>query len=83
MALLSALPAQNVGSSRPLFLLLVYLIAYSGVTLSLHFYSAIIYAFVVAYSNDETRVPSDCIPVQRWERKLEERRTNAASLESL
>ena len=83
MALMSALTAQNAGSSRPLFLLLVYLMAYSGVTLSLHYYSAIIYAFVVAYSNDETRVPSDSIPVQRWGRKLEERRTNAVSLENL
>jgi|MDTB01.3.fsa_nt_gb hypothetical protein len=74
MALVFALSAQNTGSSRSLFLLLVYLMAYSGVTLSLHCYSAAIYGFVVAYSNEETIVPPDSIPVLRWGRKLEERR---------
>ncbi len=79
MALVFALCARNAGSSRSLFLLLCYLMAYSGVTLALHCYSAAIYAFVVAFSNDETTVPLDCTPSLRWGRKLEERRGRGVS----
>ena len=77
-ALLFAICTRNEGSSRGLFLLLCYLMAHSGVTLALHCYSATIYAYVVAFSNAETRVPLSSVPAQRWSRKLDEWHSGAS-----
>jgi hypothetical protein len=77
MCILFGLFTRNEGSSRSLFLILCYAMAYSGVTLALQVYTSAVDALMVAFTNDETVVPESCIPIQRWTRKVHEERRDS------